>query len=258
MVKGVAVKLKSYEETIPKLLKLIKFDEEIKKHDKIVLKPNLSSDQKTETTQIEFVEQVLKFIMENKSPGTEIFIAEGSNGFSTFDLFDSLGYTNLSEKYGVGLIDLNNAETEEIKTNSFMEFESIRYPKILLDSFIISLPYLKSHEKTGILASLDNMLGVFPAKHYKGVFSRHKNKLNKYPIKYQIHDAIQCKIPEFAIIDASNQGFILAGQPLEMDKQAAKVLGLDWQEVDHLRLIDQTLSGEKEEINANELIEETT
>ncbi len=257
MVKGVSVKFGGYEETIPKLLKLIKFDSEIRKHDKIILKPNLISLEKENSTKVEFVEPILKFIMENKNPGTEIFIAEGSNGFSTFDLFDSLGYTNLSEKYGIGLIDINDAEIEEIRNNRLLEFESINYPKILLDSFIISLPYLKNDEKTGFLASLDNMLGVFPAKHYKGLFSKYKNKLNKYPIKYQIHDIIQCKIPEFAIIDASNQGFILAGQPLEMDKQAAKILGLDWQEVDHLRIIDQTLSGEKEDINASKIIEET-
>ena len=40
MVKGVAVKLKSYEETIPQILKLIKLDEELRKHEKVVLKPN--------------------------------------------------------------------------------------------------------------------------------------------------------------------------------------------------------------------------
>ena len=44
MVKGVAVKLKSYEETVPKLLKVIKFDEELKKHERIVLKVNLSGE----------------------------------------------------------------------------------------------------------------------------------------------------------------------------------------------------------------------
>jgi len=245
MVKGAAVDFKSYEETIPKFLEVIKFDSEIKKYDKIVLKPNITSRDKEKSTKPEFVEQVLKFCVENKNPGTEIFIAEGSNGEDTMDVFNDLGYQSLSEKYGIGLIDLNKTETEALEDYEFLKFEKIMYPKILLDSFIISLPVLRENKETEISASLDNMLGAFPAKHYKSFFSSTKNKLNSYPLKYQIHDILKCKMPELAIIDASSKGLIFAGQPLEMDKQAAKALGMDWEKIDHLKLIDESLSGEK-------------
>jgi len=246
MVKGVAVKLNSYEETIPKVLSLIKFDEEIKKHEKIVLKPSLIAGEPELSTNSEFVEQVLKFCVENKNPGTEIFIAEGCDGQETKEMFDELGYTNLSEKYGVGLIDLNNSEVEDLENEKFLKFDKIKYPKILSESFIISLPVLFEHRELGLAASLDNMLGAFPAKYYKGFFSNSKNKIKKYPKKYQIHDIIQCKIPEFTVIDASEQGLLIAGQPLEMDKQAAKSMGVSWQSVDHLKLLDETLSGQED------------
>jgi len=259
MVRGIAVRFKSYEETIPKMLNLIKFDEEIKKHDRIILKPNLIKGEKEIATKPEFLEQVLKFCSENKNPGTEILIAEGCDGHETTDIFNELGFTQLAEKYGIGLIDLNNTETEEIENSEFLGFDSIRYPKILLDSFIISLPLLRKDEEIGVSASLDNMVGVFPAKHYKSFFSGTKNKIKKFPAKYQIHDIIKCKMPNFAVIDASPYKTIIAGQPLEMDKQAAKALGLDWRNIEHLRIIDESLSGEKEEESeVKELIEESS
>lgn len=242
MVKGVSIKFQEYSETIPKLLKLIGADKEIKKHQRIVLKPNLMDGIKGASTRAEFTEQVLKFVMENKNPGTEVYIAEGCDGFDTEEIFDEFGYRALSEKYGVGLIDLNNAETELVEKGEFLRFEGIHYPKILQDSFVISLPYLRADEELEITGSLSNMVGAFPSSHYKGFFSSNKNKIRKWPMKYAIHDILKCKMPEFAIIDASENGVILAGKPLDMDKQAAGLLGKSWNEVSYLRLIDENFS----------------
>lgn len=240
MVKGVSIKFAGYEETIPKLLKLIGFDTEMKKHARIVLKPNLVNGIKTGSTSPEFTEQVLKFIMTNKNPGTEVYIAEGCDGFDTEEIFDDFGYRSLSEKYGVGLIDLNNSETEIIEDDGFLRFDEIYYPGILQNAFIISLPCLRDDDETEIAGSLANMVGCFPSSKYKGFFSKNKSKIRKWPIKYAIHDILKCKMPDFAIIDASDRGFILAGKPLDMDKQAAKLLGREWNSVSHLKLIDES------------------
>lgn len=247
MVKGVSIKFKSYEETILKLLEIIKFDNEIKKHDKIVLKPNLIEGDPDRGTKVEFVEEILKFIMKNKNPGTEIFIVEGCDGKNTMDVFDDLGYKTLAEKYDVGLIDLNKTETTEVESEEFLGFDSIMYPKILLESFVISLPKLLKNNGL-IYGSLDSMVGAFPANYYSGFFSSDKNKLRKYGFKFQVHDILKCKMPNFSILDFSDEGLILAGKPLEMDKQGAKLLGIDWRNVPHLRLVDDSFSsGENED-----------
>ncbi len=39
-----------------------------------------------------------------------------------------------------------------------------------------------------------------------------------------------------------------------MDKQAAKVLGLDWRQVPHLKLIDESFSPSKKEESVDHLI----
>jgi len=237
MVKGISIRLKSYEETVPKILELIKLDKELKKHSKIILKPSLKNSE-SKNTPASFVESVLKFCIQHKNPATEVYIAEGSDGEETADLFNNLGYRELAERYSVGLIDLNDTETEEIKSE-FMRFNSIHYPTILLDGFVISLPVLSTDQETEVAASLSNMLGAFPASHYSGFFSSTKSKIRKWPIKYSIYDIIKCKVPELAIIDASEQGLVFAGQPVEMDKQAAKLIGFEISEVPYLGLIEE-------------------
>jgi uncharacterized protein (DUF362 family) len=238
MAKGISIKFKSYSETIPKILELIKLEKELKKFSKIILKPNSKSS--SSFTPPEFVESVLNYCLTNKDPDAKVFIAEGSEGEDTMDVFEAVGYKKLAEKYSIGLIDLNNAESEEVQNGDFLKFDSIMYPKILLESFVISLPKLTDDVELEMLGSLSNMIGAFPARYYKGLFSSQKAKIRRWPLKYSLHDLWKCKVPDLAVIDASENGVILAGVPFEMDKQAAKILGKEWRSISHLRLYEES------------------
>ncbi len=251
MVKGVSIKFSSYNESVPKLLKLIKLDQELKKHERIVIKPLLTGE-KEKSTQVEFVESLVAFCAANKNPTAEIFVAEGVDGADTMETYDAMGYRRLAESYGIGLVDLNKTACETIGKNEFMGFETILYPTILKDSFVISASPLRADEATVIAGSVANMRGAFPARHYKGFFSSRKNKLDGYPMKYQLHDIALCKIPNLGVIDGAAQGTIIAGQPIEIDKQAAKVIGLDPKAIGHLRMLEETLAqiAEKEAAQA--------
>ncbi len=251
MAKGISIKFKSYNDTVPKMLDVVKLGNELKKHDKIVLKPFISANENDNTSSA-FIEEVLSYCIKHKRPEAHIFIAEGADGADTMELFSRYGYRELSDRYSVGLIDLNNAEVQEIEDGEFLKFSQIFYPKILLDSFIISLPKLSTSGETEINGSLSNMLGAFPGEYYRGFFSLSKTKIRKFHIKYSIHDILKCKMPQFAVIDASEKGVILAGLPLDMDKQAAKLLGKDPKSVQYLRLIEQSFTFDlpkKEETN---------
>ncbi|MSS74187.1 hypothetical protein EXS72_00930 [Candidatus Pacearchaeota archaeon] len=254
MVKGVAVNFSSYIDTIPKVLKLIKLDNEIKKHERIVIKVNLNLENSSKSTKIEFLEPIIQFCVTHKNPGSEIIIAEGCDGLETMELFDSLGYNQLAEKYGIGLVDLNQSACLEIQNPEFLRFESIYYPEILLNSLVITATPLTHDENLMVSSSLDSMLGAFPASRYRGFFARTKNKLNNYPLKYQVHDILKCKMPDLALIDASEKGIFIAGKPLDMDKQATKVLGFDWNRVPHIRLVDESFSPVKKEESVDNLI----
>ena len=246
MAKGASIKFISYEQTVPQLLELLKIEKELKKHDKIVLKPYLKSKEQeleeSQSTPVEFAEAILKFVIDKKNPVAQVFIAEGADGEDTNDLFSSLGYAKLAEKYSIGLIDLNNTEIEEKINDDFLKFSEVQYPRILSESFVISIPKLSEDDELGIISSLSIMLGAFPSQFYSGFFSSKKNRIRKWPIKYSIHDIIKCKLPEFAVIDASKKGAILAGLPLDMDKQSAKLLGLEWKNVPYIKLLDESFT----------------
>lgn len=255
MVKGLAVKLKSYEETIPKVLNLIKLAEELKKHKTIVIKVHLVPGQPQNSTKIEFLEPLIQFCVANKSPGSDIIIAEGCDGAETRELFDSLGFTSLAEKYSLGIIDLNESSSIEVQNPEFLRFKSIYYPELLLNSFIITATPARQHPEIGLSASLDTMLGAFPGYKYRGFFSNTKKKLREHPVKYQIHDILKCKMPDLAIIDAGEHGFLITGKPLDMDKQAAKLFGMDWKDIPHVRLVDESFSQVHKEEGVEKLID---
>jgi len=254
MVKGVSIKFKSYPETVKKLLDLIKFESEIKKHNKIILKPYISLEE-GKSTPVAFVNEVLKACLAGKKPEAEIFIAEGVDGDDTMDAFEREGYKKLSEQYSIGLIDLNSCETEEILDGNFLKFEYVRYPKILLESFVISLPKFCESSELEMEGALSIMVGAFPSSHYSGFFSRKKNKIAKWPMKYSIHDILRCKMPEFAIMDASDKGAIFAGVPLEIDKQAAKLLGKESHSVGYLKLVEESFSEERKKKDVSNIEE---
>ncbi len=241
MTKGVSIRFRSYSETVPKLLEVLKLDKELPKHDKIVLKPSLRNATSIHTSPA-FLEQVLRFCLAYKASDAEVFIAEGSDGADTMELFENVGYKALAERYNVGLIDLNHAEVDEMVNGDFLKFDKIMYPRILRQSFVISLPALADDAELEMQGALSNMIGAYPASHYKGFFSRDKNKIKQWPLKYTIHDILLCKMPEFAIIDASAQGVILAGLGLDMDLAGARLLGKDEKSISHLKLVKDSIS----------------
>ena len=241
MVKGVSIKFKSFEESAPKILELIKLGDELKKYERIVIKPRVVQN-KEDSSDVRFVEQIVKFCVANKNPGAGVSIAEGVDGENTMELFEEQGYKQLAETHGASLVDLNKTQCDSIGSNDFVGFESIMYPSILKDSFVISMPSLRENDKTQFTGALANMLGAFPSEYYRGFFSSSKTKIRKFPIKYAIHDVLKVKVPQFAVIDASEKGEILAGIPFDMDKQGTKLLGKDPKAIQYLRLIEQSFN----------------
>ncbi len=241
------IKFIDYEKSVPKLLDKVNFKKLIKKQKRIFLKPDLTlCKQFPVTTTPLFVEEIIKYIKKyNKK--SEIIIAEGSN-CSTEKCFKKLGYEELSEKYKIPLLDLNETDTKKIQDEKFKKFSFIEYPKPLLSGFLISLPVLKEHSTTIVSGSLKNMLGAFPSNAERDW----KKVIRKLPIELAIHDILVCKFPDYAICDASiclleNEIYgypkefdvLLAGLPFEVDKRGALLLGHDWKRIPHLNLVDE-------------------
>jgi len=244
----------SYEESIPELLKKAKFKELILKEKKIILKPNLTKCKAfPTTTEPHFVEEIIKYIKKaNKK--AKIIIAEGSGGSSTEKCYKRLGYEEMAQKYDIELVDLNSAKTIKRRSKKMKKFKTIEFPKVLTEGFLISLPVLKGHSKTKVTISLKNMIGCYPSYHYQTPGHTWKNKLHLGGVDTSIHDVLTVKFPDYAICDASiaqleheingfpkEIGTLLAGQPLEVDKKGALLLGYDWKRIKHLTLAEELL-----------------
>jgi len=241
---------RSYEESVPALLESCGLARMLKGKRLVILKPNLTCNKAPPTTTpVRFVERIVKYIKENSD--AKIIIAEGSGGNSTQESYHELGYRRIAERYGIELIDLNTSEIVTIKSEMFLRFDEIYFPKIMLDGFVISLPILKEHSQASITVSLKNMLGCFPSRYYSEG-KPWKGKIHKWPIEYSIHDILVCKFPDFAVCDANiaqlgNEvhgrpkkiGKLIAGSPLDVDKRGAELLGHEWRRIKHIVLAEK-------------------
>ena len=198
-----SVKFTSYEKSVPCVLDKLAVKEILSEQSRIILKPNLTCNKPPPvTTSIDLVREVLKHCLEH-SRG-KVLIAEGS-GANTWDCYRDLGYLDLSKEYDIELIDLNEEEVVTKRSTLFKKFSYIHFPKVLEDSFLISLPVLKEHTQARVTISLKNMLGCFPKGKYTGekYEGSWKVKMHQWPIDYSIHDILVCKFPDLAVVDAS-------------------------------------------------------
>lgn len=151
---------KSYKETIPKILERLELKEKIKNQEKILIKPNLTTNQPFPcTTSVDFVEEVIKYCLENSK--AEIIIAEGSGGCDTEKAFKDLGYYELAKKYKIKLIDLNKTERIKLENEKALVLKTIFLPRIVFESFIINLPVLKIHSEAKLTAAMKNLFGFY-------------------------------------------------------------------------------------------------
>lgn len=211
---------------------------------RVGLKPNLvvaRPHHEGATTAPELVEGVILYL---KSHGfDDIVIAEGSwIGDSTQRAFQVCGYTELAEKYGVELVDLqkdgfHTRKVDELELQICNEMENI--------DFLINLPVLKGHCQTKITCALKNLKGCIPNSEKRRF---HTLGLHK-PIAY-LNKALKT---DLVIVDGlvGDLDFEEGGNPVQMDRlivgqdpvlvdsYVAHLLGYEPSEISYLTLAEE-------------------
>ena len=231
----------------------------------ILIKPNLvTTDAPPITTPVSLVEAIVDFIRSSR-PETEIIIGEGcgSLDYETAEPFKRLGYVDLAERKSLALVDLNHAPLTTLSDPRCLRFPTFHMPKIVLESYVVSVPVLKAHSFSEVTLTMKTMLGVAPPRHYNA------GGWQKSAFHTRIHEAIldlnRYRTPDFTVLDATigmkdahlwgavcspppNQ--IVAGfDPVAIDAYGATLLKRDWRRVDHIRLADGVLGfGDPERI----------
>jgi len=245
------VDFNSYHESVSEALDAINAGKTLAKQTSILLKPNLiNASPHPVTTPAACCEAVIEYI--RSCSAANVVIAEGCGDahLETDEVFDLLGYRNLAKRRGATLIDLNHAPVRKIENKHCSVFSEIYLPEIAFTHFIISVPVLKVHSLAQITGSLKNMLGFAPPKHYGGGFGGWKKSVFHKNMQQSIIDLNLHRCPDLSVMDASvgladfhlggrhctpPANKIIAGyNPLSVDRRAAVLLGLDWQQIPHL------------------------
>lgn len=247
----VTVDFESYDISITEALDQLGAKKALAQQSAILIKPNLVNDSPHPvTTDAACCEAIIKYM--RICSQAEIVIAEGAGSPSaeTDDVFRRLGYSELRKRYGVKLVDLNTAPLRRLENPNCQVFPEMFLPEIAFTHYIISVPVLKAHSLATITGTLKNMMGFAPPKHYSGRFGSWKKAIFHHKMQQSIIDLNTYRTPDLSILDASVglADFHLGGStcsppvnkivagynPVEVDREAAKLLGLKWQRIGHL------------------------
>lgn len=247
----VTIDFSSYGESVTEALDIIGAREVLARQSAILIKPNLiNTSPHPVTTPVDCCEALIGYV--RSSSKAEVVIAEGCGDPSveTDEVFDALGYRVLSRRHGVALVDLNKARLRKLEDKNCSAFPEIYLPEIAFTHFIISVPVLKAHSLAVITGTLKNMMGLVPPKYYSGKFGTWKKAVFHGDIHRSIIDLNTYRPPDLSLMDATlglaeyHLGGrhccppvkkIIAGfDPIEVDREAAGLLGFRWEEIPHL------------------------
>ena len=221
----------------------------------VLVKPNTVLPAKTGTgivADARVVEAVAKIVLEKKPK--RLIIGEGSSvGYDFRECWDSMhcmevtGVTEVAERLGVEVVDLNRDEQVEVVAPNAFVMERFAIAKTAWEADVtISLPVIKTHVRTGITCGLKNMKGVLPGNE--------KKRTHKLGLDKAIVDLNRVVKPTFTIVDGivgvqgawSSQAdeanrvplnLICAGSDVvAVDAVCATVAGFDPRDILHVQL----------------------
>jgi len=241
----------SYPQTVTTVLDAISARQTLSEQSAVLIKPNLvNASPHPVTTHAACCEAVVQYVQSCSK--ADIIIAEGcGDSFrETGEIFDLLGYRDVSTRHNVQLVDLNSLPLKKLENKRCPAFPEIHLPEIAFTHFIISLPVLKVHSIADITGTLKNMIGFAPPKHYSSGSGGWKKAAFHRNMQQAIIDLNTYRVPDLSLMDASvglaefhlggrhcspPVGKMIAGfNPWEVDRTAAALLGLDWKKIPHL------------------------
>ncbi len=243
----------SWDQTVAPLLDAAGLGEELGKHPLILIKPNLvEALAPPVTTPVGLIASLIDYVA-GHAPQSRIVIGEGTGSLSydTFHAFNELGYTSLSVKKKVELMDLNNEDLVHKENGEFNRWPEMYLPSILDNAFLLSVPVLKAHTLASVTLTMKNMMGCAPPSHYQGNGTWGKSSFHR-----QIHEAVfdlnRYRTPDFTLLDATIgmaqahlwgahcnppvNRLAASWDPVAVDSYGTSLLKRNWQDIDHIRL----------------------
>jgi len=217
----------------------------------ILIKPNLVEALAPPiTTPVGLVAALVECLREITA--VPIIIGEGCGAmnYETWHAFDALGYTQMARQLEVELADLNCEELVSLAKKECCRWPEMHLPRIVMESFLISVPVLKAHSLAGVTLTLKNMMGTAPPSYFSRDGSWKKSAFHDR-IQEAVADLNRYRTPDFTVLDATvgmskahlwgptcNPPVnILAAayDPVAIDAYGTALLKRRWQDIGHIR-----------------------
>lgn len=146
----------------------------------------------------------------------------------------------LCRRYGIRWVNMTHEPLVRVRVPQPRVLPELDIPRLLLDAVLVTLPVMKTHNKTVITGALKNQWGCLP-------MFRHQYHL---VLDAALADINQVARPAFAVMDATvalegnspKSGIprivdrvLASADPVALDAVAARLMGFDPQTIGHLR-----------------------
>jgi len=248
-MKVAQVKFSDYQTSVETALDAIGAAERLPQQGLIIIKPNLTNSSKPPvTTPVGIVEAIYRYCSSRTT--AEVAVGEGCGSGKTDQIYRSLGYADLAQRYGIRLIDFNREQAVALRRADALQLKQFHMPEVVQDAYLISVPVLKDHSFTKTTIAMKNMFGIAPAPFYKG--SWNKSKLHSPSTHRSVYDVCLYKRPDLSVVDATvalsgmhlsgtptDFGIIMAGfDPVAVDAIGSRMLSHDPHSIEYLTLSD--------------------
>ena len=217
----------------------------------VLIKPNLvkpSPSGSGVVTDARVIEGVVRAVLDH-SP-RRVILGEGSSvGYDFPGQVDSLtameanGSAEVARRYGLPMVDLNHDERVMVRVDEAYVMHEFGVARTAYEAdFIVDVPVMKTHGRTGITCALKNMKGVLPGQE--------KKRTHRLGLDRAIVDLNRRMRPHLTVVDALvglagthrpedrvPMGLVVAGvDPVAVDAVCATLMGFAVNELHHVRL----------------------
>jgi uncharacterized protein (DUF362 family) len=236
--------------------------------ERIMLKPNLVSNDPRATTQPQVIHALAKLM---KNAGKDVSIGEGSaaaGGFNAIDdityrtknrelleamqqfVFDDLGYTEFARSMKIPLINLHLGEMVDVEVPNGFAYQNITLHHSLTEiDLLCSVPMMKTHTLATVTLGMKNLIGLYPGTIYSTVRAGvhdHAADAGSPGVAFETIDMMRANKLGLVVVDGSTamegngpgngtlvpMDVIIAGtNPLATDMVAASVMGFEPEEI---------------------------
>jgi uncharacterized protein (DUF362 family) len=236
--------------------------------ERIMLKPNLASNDPRSTTKPEVIHALATLM---KKAGKVVSIGEGSAAADGFNavagkiyrlkdpdklndmqqfVFDRLGYTGLARSLDVPLVNLHTGEMVEVELPGGLAYQKLTIHRALTEiDLLCSVPMMKTHVLASVTLGMKNLIGLYPGSVYRTVRAGvhdHAADAGSPGAAFEILDMVRTNKLGLVVIDGSTamegngpsdgmlvpMNIIMAGtNALATDMVAANVMGFEPEDI---------------------------